>query len=231
MSPSNLEILAYEDTPLGPLCLRRRELLSEPGTVVTEVTLNHEFLMSSYNTDSERAISNRSIEIHGGSQLKALVGGLGLGYTARELLADRNVASVEVVEYLPQVIDWLRSDLVPLSGELNVCAHLKITAGDVYRRLLAEPTEQYDLIVIDVDHSPGDQLGEEDHSFYTKDGLLKAKAHLCEGGVLAVWSYAENSDFSRALRSTFDKVRVEPITTINTLVDHEQTDWLFFGVK
>jgi len=231
VSPSNLEILAYEDTPLGPLCLRRRELLSEPGTVVTEVTLNHEFLMSSYNTDSERAISNRSIEIHGGSQLKALVGGLGLGYTARELLADRNVASVEVVEYLPQVIDWLRSDLVPLSGELNVCAHLKITAGDVYRRLLAEPTEQYDLIVIDVDHSPGDQLCEEDHSFYTKDGLLKAKAHLCEGGVLAVWSYAENSDFSRALRSTFDKVRVEPITTINTLVDHEQTDWLFFGVK
>ncbi|MEO1983235.1 MAG: hypothetical protein ABGZ24_22210, partial [Fuerstiella sp.] len=74
MSPTNLEILAYEDTPLGPLCLRRRELLSEPGTIVTEVTLNHEFLMSSYNTDSERAISNRSIEIHGSSNLTALVG-------------------------------------------------------------------------------------------------------------------------------------------------------------
>ncbi len=54
MNPSQLEILAYEETPLGPLCLRRRELLSEPGTFVTEVTLNHEFLMSSYNTDSER---------------------------------------------------------------------------------------------------------------------------------------------------------------------------------
>ena len=79
MNPSKLEILAYEATPLGPLCLRRRELLSEPGTLVTEVTLNHEFLMSSYNTDSERAISNRSVEIHGGSNLKALVGGLGLG--------------------------------------------------------------------------------------------------------------------------------------------------------
>ena len=142
MSPSNLEILAYEDTPLGPLCLRRRELLSEPGTVVTEVTLNHEFLMSSYNTDSERAISNRSVEIHGGRKLSALVGGLGLGYTARELLAHEHIASVEVVEYLPQVIDWLQSDLVPLSGELNTCEHLKITAGDVYQRLMTEPTEQ-----------------------------------------------------------------------------------------
>ena len=38
MSPPKFEILAYESTPLGMLCLRRRELLSEPGTVVTEVT-------------------------------------------------------------------------------------------------------------------------------------------------------------------------------------------------
>lgn len=36
MSPSNLEILAYEATNLGPLCLRRRELLSSPGTLVTD---------------------------------------------------------------------------------------------------------------------------------------------------------------------------------------------------
>ncbi|NOY43291.1 MAG: hypothetical protein GXP26_15840 [Planctomycetes bacterium] len=231
MNPSKLEILAYEDTSLGPLCLRRRELLSEPGTFVTEVTLDHEFLMSSYNTDSERAISNRSIEIHGGSNLKALVGGLGLGYTARELLSHRNVASVEVVEFLPPVIDWLRSGLVPLSAELNAAAHLQITAGDVYRRLLDQPRDQFDLIVIDVDHSPSDQLGESNQAFYTAEGLLSAKAHLHEGGILAVWSYAESSRFSDALRSTFKQVHVEPIETVNTLVGHKQTDWLFFGVR
>ena len=50
MSDSNIDILAYEASRLGPLCLRRRELLSEPGTIVTEVTLNHEFLMSSLHT-------------------------------------------------------------------------------------------------------------------------------------------------------------------------------------
>ena len=96
---------------------------------------------------------------------------------------------------------------------------------------MTEPTEQFDLIVIDVDHSPVDQLGEEDHVFYTKAGLLKAKAHLRKKGVLAVWSYAESSEFSEALRNTFTTVHVEPITTLNTLVDHQQTDWLFFGVK
>lgn len=229
MKPSQLEILAYEETSLGPLCLRRRELLSDPGTFVTEVTLNHEFLMSSYNTDSERVISNRAVEIHGGRNLKTLVGGLGLGYTARELLNHDAVVSVEVVEFLQPVIDWLRNGLVPLSPELNFDDRLEITAGDVYQRLLDEPRDRFDLIVIDVDHSPDDRLGEADHTFYTRKGLAGAKEHLREGGVLAVWSYAESSAFSDALRRTFTQVYVEPVRTLNTLVGHEQTDWLFFG--
>lgn len=231
MSPIKLEILAYEDTSLGPLCLRRRELLAEPGTMVTEVTLNHEFLMSSYNTDSERAIANRSIEIHRGCELRALVGGFGLGYTAWELLQHASVASVEVVEYLPPVMDWLRQGLIPLSESLNAAPHLQLTQGDVYQRLLGEPEQKFDLIVIDVDHSPSDQLAEDEHGFYTPQGLASAARHLTASGVLAVWSYAESSSFSEALRQTFKTVHLEPIKTYNALVQHEQTDWLFFGVK
>ena len=69
MANSNLEILASEDSPLGLLCLRRRELLSRPGTIVTEVTLNHEFLMSSLYVDSEQALSAiRSSRLADGSR-------------------------------------------------------------------------------------------------------------------------------------------------------------------
>lgn len=233
MNRPNFKILAYEDTTLGPLCLRVRELLSEPGTMVTEVTLNHEFLMSSFNTDSERVISNRSVEIHGGQSLDAMVGGLGLGYTAAELLRNKNVASVEVIEFLPPVIDWLNQGLVPLSSTLSEAENLAIVQGDVYAHLLAPPAKRFDLIVIDVDHSPSDQLSdqldEQEHAFYTTAGLQRAKAHLKPGGVLAVWSYAESSDFADALRTVFKTVTVEPVTTMNTLVGHEQTDWLFFG--
>lgn len=231
MSPPNLKILAYEDTDLGPLCLRRRELLSEPGTVVTEVTLNHEFLMSSYNTDSERAISKRSVEIHGGSDLKALVGGFGLGYTTKELLTNQHVTSVEVIEYLPQVLQWLKEGLIPLSNELNDAEGLRLISGDVYQYLLDEPLQQYDLIVIDVDHSPTDQLGSDEHIFYTEAGLKCAKKHLTDGGILAIWSYAESSSFSQALELTFSQTHVEAVRTFNPMVQEEQTDWLFFGVK
>ena len=111
----NLEILAYESTPLGPLCLRRRELLFQPGTFVTEVTLNHEFLMSSLYTDSERQLTQTAIEMHGGSSLSVLIGGLGLGYTAHQSLLSDAVASVEIAELLPEVIGWMQDGLVPLS--------------------------------------------------------------------------------------------------------------------
>ncbi len=229
MSDSNLEILAYEPSPLGILCLRRRELLSQPGTIVTEVTLNHEFLMSSLYTDSERALARTALRMHSGDDLRVLVGGLGLGYTAREaLLADR-VARVEVVELLPQVIDWLARGLVPLSSELRGERRLVVTQGDVYRRLAGPPNDLLDVILIDVDHSPEDRLGEESARFYTTQGLLAARRHLAADGVLAVWSYAESSPFADALRAVFEQVRVEPVTYDNRLIDQQQTDWLFFA--
>ncbi|MBI4422489.1 MAG: spermidine synthase [Elusimicrobia bacterium] len=227
--PPRFEVLAYEDTALGPLCLRRRELLVEPGTVVTEVTLDHEFLMGSYNTASERALASVALALRPGRDLDVLVGGLGLGYTAREALASDRVGRVEVVELLPQVIGWVERGLVPLAGELKADPRLAIVEGDVYRRLAAPPRRAHDLILIDVDHSPSERLDEASGSFYAREGLESAKRHLRPGGVLAVWSCAESSPFSEALRRAFREVRVEPVAFMNKLVGSAQTDWLFFA--
>jgi len=224
-----LEILAYEPTELGVLCLRRRELLCEPGTIVTEVTLNHEFLMSSYLTASERALSEIALQMHSGSRLRVLVGGLGLGYTAQAALGADRVSECEVVEVLPQVINWLEQGLVPLSDELNADNRLKVTQGDVYQQLSSPPKRKHDLILIDVDHSPDENLDAANGDFYTADGLQRAKLHLAEDGVLGVWSYVESSPFANALRDVFREVRIEPVTVFNNLVNEQQTDWLFFA--
>lgn len=229
MSNVKLEILAHEESPLGLLCLRRRELLSEPGTTVTEVTLNHEFLMSSLYTDSEQALARIALEMNPGNDLRVLVGGLGLGYTAHAALLSDRVGQVEVVELLPQVIDWLARGLVPLSPELTGEQRLVVTQGDVYRRLASPAGDLVDLILIDVDHSPEDRLGEGNSGFYTHQGLLAARQHLAPGGVLAVWSYAESSPFADALHMAFEDVRVEPVTHQNRLIDEQHTDWLFFA--
>jgi len=231
---SNLEILAYEDSELGVLCLRRRELLSRPGTVVTDVTLNHELLMSSYLTRSERALAQRALELHPGRGLRVLVGGLGLGYTAHEVLVagpDR-VARVEVVEYLPAVIDWLERGLVPLADALRADPRLAVARGDVYARLLDAPgpsDRPHDLVLLDVDHSPEEPLDSPNARFYTEAGLRCARRHLAPGGVLGVWSSTEHAPFAAALGAVFAHTRVEPVTVENDLIDDEQTDWLFFA--
>lgn len=229
MTPSNLQILAYDDTPLGPLCLRRRELLSAPGTVVTEVTLDHAFLMSSFNTVSERALSRIGLEMHPGKDLKILVGGLGLGYTAHEALTSSRVSKLIAVEFLPQVIEWLEKDLVPLSGALKADARFATTTGDVYARLAGPPAELFDLILIDVDHAPDDQLSGANSFFYTGNGLKSAHRHLAPGGILGVWSCAENPAFAQALGEVFSEVRVEAVTFHNDLVEEDTIDWLFFA--
>lgn len=229
MRPSNIEILADEATALGPLCLRRRELLSEPGTVVTEITLDHQLLMSSYYTASERALSRVALEMHPGAELRVLIGGLGLGYTAHEALRSLRVARAEVVEFLPQVIDWLGRGLVPLAAQLNAEPRLEVVAGDVYRRLARTPTTEFDLILVDVDHSPDETLDGSSASFYSARGLRRAKRHLAPGGVLGVWSYAESSPFADALREVFREVRVEPVTYENDREGGDSSDWLFFA--
>lgn len=226
---SNLEVLAYEETPIGVICLRRRKLLSVPGTVVTEITLDHEMLMSSYITASERALSSLALKRHEGTELSVLIGGLGLGYTAHEVLRSSSVAGVDVIEFLPQVVDWMRDGLVPLSDELNGDARFHVVNADVYALLAAVPERHYDLILIDVDHSPDERLGEENEGFYTKAGLRAAKEHLAPGGLLGVWSYAESSPFAEAMSAVFERVDVEQVSFENSLIEETETNWLFLG--
>lgn len=226
---SNLEILAYEPTDLGPLCLRRRELLASPGAVVTEITLDHQLLISSRYTASEEALARVALEMHPGSKLSVLVGGLGLGYTARAALASPRVARVEAVELLPQVIDWLERDLLPLAEPLREDDRFSVTRADAFELLSGPSSVRYDLILIDIDHAPDDRLDDADPVFYREEGLTRTRRHLAPGGVLGVWSWAESSSFSRALREVFDRVRVEPVTFLNDMVDEERTDWLFFA--
>jgi spermidine synthase len=116
-----------------------------------------------------------------------------------------------------------------LSEELNAESRLLVTHSDVYQKLLDPPTEKHDLILIDVDHSPDENLGTANGQFYTAEGLRRAKQHLSNNGILGVWSYAESSPFADALRDVFEEVHLEPVTVFNNLVNEEQTDWLFFA--
>ena len=227
----SFEIIAAEESPIGMICLRRREVASSPGESAFEITVDHQFLMSSLVTASERALADRALEVHGGTGLGVLIGGPGLGDTAQSALASPRAARVEVVELLPQVIGWLERGLIPLAAELRGDPRLTITQDDVYRRLLAPPELRHDVILLDVDTSPDRRLGEVSVPFYGEAGLDACAAHLAPGGVLAVWSSDESQDFEQVLRNVFERVKVEPIDFMNEMLNDEETNWLYFATS
>ena len=230
MARAELEYIDCEETAIGLLCLRERTLPTEPPTVVTELTLDHEFLMSSHCTASERALATRALAMHPGRDLRVLVGGLGLGYTAREVLRSERVAAVRVVEFVPRVIEWMRDGRLPLSEALQRDPRLSVAHGDVYAELDAPRGDaRHDVVLVDVDHSPDEPLGTGNAGFYTEAGLIRAKRHLAPGGVLGVWSYAEHSPFVDAMHAAFETVETETVTFENDVVGEPETNWLFFG--
>ena len=229
MNTPSLEILESVETPLGLLCLRRRELLSRPGTIVTEVTLDHEFLMSSYNTASEDALASIGIQWHGGVGLSVLVGGLGLGYTAQAALGYPQVERVHVIEFLPEVISWLPRGLVPLAEALSREPRFSVSQDDFFKYLAAPASSSYEIILVDIDHSPDENLDSQNLDFYTPGGLRQVLSHQAPAGVLAVWSSAPNESFAAALRDVFSEVRIETVRWHNELIDEDQCDFVFLA--
>lgn len=234
VNPPRFEILDHVPTPWGTLYLRRRELLGRPGTVVTEVMVEHDLLMSSLNTRSEEELATRAIAWRGGDEpLRVLVGGLGLGYTAHAALQDPRVSEVCVLEQEEAVRRWTREGLTPLGAELSAEPRLKVEGGDVYARLLGPAGAPWDLILIDVDHTPTERLADSSAPFYTVPGLTRVAEHLAPGGVLAVWSAGDDDEFAATMAEAFPRSGRERVRWVNELLDEgeEIEDVVFMGAR
>ena len=201
----DLELLGSANTPIGTIYLGRRAVAGRPA-LVYEIQINGQLLMSSMNNFSERQLSTTALALHEGvGPLRVLVGGLGLGYTAQAALEGARVTSLRVVEKMDFVIGWMSEGLLPLSAEFAAEDRLEIVQGDIYDDLLGPATELYDLILVDVDHSPTDRLADGPGHFYTEQGQQKVARHLAPGGVLAVWSAWDNDAFADVLSNQYPR--------------------------
>ena len=89
--------LAYSATPMGLLTLRRRKEITL-GVDIYEIKLDEEFLMSSLFTVAEVALANLGLAELSEPELDVVVGGLGLGYTAKTVLEHLEVRELLVVD-------------------------------------------------------------------------------------------------------------------------------------
>ena len=185
---ARFEELDWQSTPLGEISLRRRR---EPvlGVDVYEVQLNDEFLMSSLFTVSEVELARLGVAARHGEDLDVLVGGLGLGYTAKAALAAPGVRQVTVVEAIAPVLDWHRRDLLPDTAGLASDPRCQLLHDDFFA-LVAErrSPRAYDVVLVDIDHTPSHVLNPTHSAFYSPEGLTRLSSVLRPDGVFALWS-------------------------------------------
>ena len=232
------EELDYRPTPIGALVLRRRRE-ARLGVDVLEIKLGEEHLMSDLFTASEIALAELGLAACAGEGLDVVVGGLGLGYTARAALGEPRLGSLVVVEYLEAVIDWHRTGLLPLGSELVADPRCRLVEGDFFAMARGEagfdpeaPGRLFDAILLDIDHSPDALLDPRSESFYQPEGLEKLAAHLKPGGIFGLWSDERADDaFTVRLSTVFAHAWAEPVTFHNPLQDRPFTQTVYLARK
>ncbi len=192
--------------------MQRRELIAEcPAPNGALVTLHREAGQMVVRFDGEVVMSDRAhgseeeLATHacgplaGVSEARVVVGGLGLGYTARAALdAIGGDASVTVVELVPGLVEWNRGPLGHLADHPLKDPRTSLVTADVVDFLRAGPTPA-DAIVLDVDNGPEPMLSESGW-LYSEAGLRTLQAALRPGGTLGVWSASPSPGFEERLR-------------------------------
>ena len=126
-----------------------------------------------------------------------LVGGLGMGFTLAEVLADERVRRVVVAEIEPALVEWLRDGTVPHGPELLADPRVEVAVDDVREVISDAGAAAYDLVLLDVDNGPGYLVHDANAALYGPDLLAVTRRALRPGGLCVVWSAARDDGAAR----------------------------------
>ena len=232
------EQLASATTHEGELTLRRRWEPSRDVDVY-EVKLDDEYLMSSLFTVAEEELARLALSAVDGSDLDVVVGGLGLGYTARAVLEDDRVRSLVVVEALEPVIEWHEQGLLPGTPGLTEAPRTRFCSADFFSLAASErgffpdaTSGPVDVVVVDIDHTPRHLLHPSHAAFYTAPGLRRLSGHLRAGGVFGLWSDdPPDPAFQEVLGQVFPQVEAHVVSFPNFLTGGTSANTVYVAVR
>ena len=234
----NFEELDYRPTAMGVLSLRRRRRPSSDVDIY-EIKLGDEFLMSSQYTVAEIELARLGLAALSRENLDVVVGGLGLGYTARAVLENSGVRSLIVVDALAEVIEWHERGLLPLGKHLTVDPRCRLVNGDFFA--MAHSTDgfdkstrgrRFDAVLVDIDHSPRNLLHPRHAALYAPEGLANLADHLNPGGVFALWSNdPPDDDFQQVLASVFPVSHAHVVTFDNWQGERDASNTVYVAVR
>ena len=121
------------------------------------IMLNGQDLMHSRQHESELELARLGCAHLAGSKVPSiLIGGLGLGYTLRQVLDMLSPhAQVVVSELLSAVVEWNREFLGELNGQSLEDERVDIKTGDIVE-LISRSRSRFDAILLDIDNGPSE---------------------------------------------------------------------------
>jgi len=130
---------------------------------------------------------------------RVLIGGLGMGFTARAALDTvPSDANIVIAELVPEVVAWNRGPLAHLAAHPLDDPRVSVRIVDV-AEVMSEQTHH--AILLDVDNGPNAFTAPNNAKLYGVRGLERARRALVPGGTLAVWSVADDKGFTGRLRA------------------------------
>jgi spermidine synthase len=216
--------VARAESSRGDVVLRERRDDNTP--TILELRVNGVFVMDTLETTSERALANAALELVA-RPTRVLVGGLGLGFTMHEVLADPRVDSCTVVEIEQAVVDWMRDGTIDHGPRLLADGRVTVVVADVGVALAESPEAAYDLVLLDVDNGPDYLVHDANDALY-KEPFLQA-AHRATGQVLVIWSSSEAPQLEAAMAAVFGNVQATPYDV--RLGERDVKYWLYSAHK
>lgn len=216
--------LARAESGRGEVVLRERHDPNGPSAV--ELRVNGVFVMDNLETASEQALARVAL-----AQVEepraVLVGGLGLGFTAHEVLMDQRVEKLVVVEIEEALVGWMRDGTVPHGPTYLADERLTVVAADIRQAIHEASPASYDLVLLDVDNGPGLLVHDHNAAVYQADFLRAVADAVRPGGAVLVWSAAEAPALQREMAEVFG--RATPIPFDVRLQSRDEQYWLYLA--
>ena len=166
------------------------------------IMVNGEELMLSRQHESELDLARLGCRHLAGQKTPiVLIGGLGMGYTLRQVLDMLGPqARVVVGELLGAVVEWNRSFLGELNKHPLEDTRVTLESVDIVE-LISQAQNKFDAILLDVDNGPNAMTDSGNSRLYSYAGMWACRRALCKKGCLAVWSAEPSKEFEQRLMS------------------------------
>ncbi len=219
-------MIPWEEIDRAEISENKKEItLRRRGSEFSIRTFNTE-LMNSRRHGSEEELAELACNRFGKSNLRILIGGLGMGFTLAAALRFTGVNTfITVSELIPAVVKWNKEHLGHLAGMPLNNPRVILKLEDVAKTIGKEKSV-WDIILLDVDNGPDGLTQKVNDRLYTISGLKKSFFALRPKGILGIWSAKEDANFTRRLEKSGFQVDIKTVKARKSGKSPRHTIWL-----